>query len=232
MPLSMMRRIHFLQPWFGYSDPAMEEALHDIPLPRQGAGLDEVIPAESPLLRLRHRREQHDLAPAIFAELHAVLTEKGLTLKRGSGVEATLSAAPSSTKTQAQQRDPEMSQTQQGNPWDFGLKAPMGVDAESGRVQSVACPTAKVADTTMMKECLHGEETLARGERGYPQKNRTFEDLKAEDGVGSVSPTKKPKGGELTEEQKSFNRGLSAVGALGEPPLRGVKRPFGVIKVR
>jgi hypothetical protein len=84
----------------------------------------------------------------------------------------------------------------------------------------------------MMKECLHGEETLARGERGYPQKNRTFEDLKAEDGVGSVSPTKKPKGGELTEEQKSFNRGLSAVGALGEPPLRGVKRPFGVIKVR
>lgn len=235
MPLSTMLRIHFLQQWFGYSDPAMEEALYDIPLLCQFAGLDafeDVIPDESTLLRFRHLLESHNLAAAMFAEVNALLAEKGLTMKRGSVVDATLIAAPSSTKNRAKQRDPEMSQTKKGHQWYFGMKAHIGVDADSGLVHTVECTTAKVADNTMMKACLHGEETLALGDRGYHQTNRTIEALEAEDGVCIVTPTKKPKGGELTEEQKSFNRMLSAVRAVVEHPFRVVKRQFGFIKVR
>jgi IS5 family transposase len=117
MPVATMLRIHFMQQWFGYSDPAMEEALHDIPLLRRFAGLDafeDVMPDESTILRFRHLLEQHQLAVAIFAEVNAVLTEKGLSMKRGSVVDATLIAAPSSTKNQDKQRDPEMSQTKKG----------------------------------------------------------------------------------------------------------------------
>lgn len=235
MPLGTMLRIHFMQQWFGYSDPAMEEALHDIPLLRQFAGLaafEDVMPDESAILRFRHLLEQHNLAAAMFAEVNALLAEKGLTMKRGSVVDATLMAAPSSTKNRDKQRDPEMSQTKKGNQWYLGMKAHIGVDAESGLVHSVECTTAKVADNTMMTACLHGEETLALGDRGYYQTNRTIEALEAEDGVCIVTPTKKPPGGELTEEQKGFNRMLSAVRAVVEHPFRVVKRQFGFIKVR
>lgn len=108
-------------------------------------------------------------------------------------MDATLIAAPRSTTNRDKPRDPEMSQTQKGNQWYFGMQAHIGVDAESGRVHSVACTTAKVADNTMMKACWHGEETFALGERGYHQTNRTIEQLEAEDGVCMVTPTKKPR---------------------------------------
>ena len=161
MPLATMLRIHFLLPWFGYSDPAMEEALHDVPLLRQFAGLDafeDVMPAESTILRFRHLLEQSELAVALFAEVNAVLSEKGLSTKRGSVVDAALIAAPSSTKNQDKKRDPEMSQTKKGNQWYFGMKAHIGIDAESGLIHTVECTTAKVADNVMLKDCLHGEE--------------------------------------------------------------------------
>ena len=235
MPLSTMLRLQCMQPGFGYSGPAREEAGYDIPLLRQCAGLDafeDVIPDESPRRRFRHRLEHPDLAPAICAEINAVLAEQGLTMKRGSVVEATPIAAPRSTKNRDKQRGPEMSQTPKGQPWDFGMKAPIGVDAESGRGHSVEGTAAKVADDTMMQACLHGEETRALGDRGHPQNNRTIEELDAEDGVCIVTPTNKPTGGELTEEQKAFHRRLSAVRAGVEHPFRGVKRQFGVIKVR
>jgi IS5 family transposase len=231
MPLATMLRIHFLQQWFGYSDPAMEEALHEVPLLRRFAGLD-VMSHESTILRFRHLLESHDLASALIAEVNAWLSEKGLSMKRGSVVDATLIAAPSSTKNQAKQRDPEMSQTKKGNQGYFGMKAHIGVDAHSGLVHSVECTTAKVADNTMLKACLHGQETLALGDRGYHQRNRTLEELEPEDGVCIVTPTKKPKGGELTEEQKRLNRMLSAVRAVVEHPLRVLKQQFGFLKVR
>jgi IS5 family transposase len=129
MPLGTMLRIHFMQQWFGYSDPAMEEALHDVPLLRQFAGLDafeDGMPDESTILRFRHLLERHELAVALFAEVNAVLSEKGLSMKRGSIVDATLIAAPSSTKNQDKQRDPKMSQTKKGKVRYRGLKKNTG----------------------------------------------------------------------------------------------------------
>jgi IS5 family transposase len=118
-----MLRIHFLQQWFGYSDLSMEEALHDQPLLRRFAGLDafeDVLPDETTILRFRHLLERHELAGAIFAEVHALLEEKGLTLKRGTIVDATLISAPSSTKNRDKKRDPEMTQTRKGQQYHLG----------------------------------------------------------------------------------------------------------------
>jgi IS5 family transposase len=235
MPLSTMLRIHFLQQWFGYSDPAMEEALHDVPLLRQFAGLDafeDVMPDESTILRFRHLLEKHDLATAIFAEVNGLLSEKGLSMKRGTVVDATLIAAASSTKNKDKKRDPDMTQTKKGEQWYFGMKAHIGVDAQSGLVHTVECTTAKVADIAMMESCLHGEEVIVLGDRGYHKTNRTIEHFEKEGERSVLTPTKKPKDGELTKEQKAFNRMLSAVRAVVEHPFRVIKRQFGFVKVR
>jgi IS5 family transposase len=124
--LQTMLRIHLLQQFFGHSDPAMEEALHDIPLYREFAHLDAGLtrlPDESTILRFRHLLEQHQLAPQILASVNARLMARGLLLKSGTVVDATLIAAPSSTKNKDGQRDPEMHQTKKGNQWHFGMKA-------------------------------------------------------------------------------------------------------------
>ena len=119
-PLGAMLKIHFMQQWFGLSDPAMEEALWETPLLRQFAGISldfEGIPDETTILKFRHLLEKHELSKALFDEMTAVLTERGLLLRQGTIVDATLIAAPPSTKNAAKSRDPEMKQTKKGNQW-------------------------------------------------------------------------------------------------------------------
>jgi IS5 family transposase len=235
MLLGTILRINFMQQWFSYSDPAMEEALHDVPLLRQFAGLDafeDVMPDEGTILRFRHLLEKYDLAVAIFAEVNAVLLEKVLSMKRGAVVDATLIAVPSSTKNDGKKRDPEMTQTKKGNQWHFGMKAHIDVDAESGLIHTVECSTAKVADIAMMEKCLHGEEIIALGDRGYHKKKRTTDAFLKEGNLSVLTQTKKPAGGVLMEEQKAFNRMLSSVRVVVEHPFWVVKRQFGFVKVR
>jgi len=234
-PLATMLRIHFMQQWFGYSDPAMEEALHDIPVLRRFAGLDafeDALPDETTILRFRHLLERHGLCEVMFGKVSELLSEKGLTLKRGTAVDASLIAAPSSTKNAGKKRDPEMSQVKKGNQWHFGMKAHIGVDAESGLVHTVQCTTAKVADIALMEQCLHGQEMLVLADRGYHKLNRTLERLEPEDGRVVLTPSKKPQGGELTPVQKRSNRALARLRAKVEHPFRVIKCQFGYLKVR
>lgn len=142
-------RIHFMQQWFNLSDPAMKETLHDIPMFRDFAGLthwDERIPSESSILRFRHLLERHKLADQILATVNELLQAQGLQLKEGTVVDATLIAAPSSTKNQSGARDPEMHQSKKGNQWYFGMKAHIGVDADSGLVHTVRGTSGNVSD--------------------------------------------------------------------------------------
>ncbi|MEN9539820.1 MAG: hypothetical protein RLZZ126_2055, partial [Pseudomonadota bacterium] len=135
-----MLRVHFLQQWFNLSDPAMEEALYDTPIFREFAGLDvgeDLLPDESIILRFRHMLETHNLSVQILATVNATLSAKGLLLKQGTVVDATLIAAPSSTKNSSGERDPEMHQTKKGNQWHFGMKAHIGADADYGLVHTV-----------------------------------------------------------------------------------------------
>jgi len=150
----------------------------------------------------------------------------------GTIVDATLIAAPSSTKNQDKQRDPEMTQTKKGDQWRFGMKAHIGVDGESCLIHTVECTIAKVADATMMDACLHGEETIVFGDRGYHKANRTIKHFAKEGDLSILTPTTKPVGGKLTDEQKAFNRMLSAVRAIVAHPFRVIKRQFGYVKVR
>jgi len=163
-----MLRIHFLQQGFNLSDPAMEEALYDTPMFREFAGLDmgeDSVPDESTILRFRHMLEAHNLSEQILGTVNAMSSANGLLLKQGTVVDATLIAAPSSTKNQDGKRDPEMHQTKKGNQWHFGMKAHVGVDADSGLVHSVVSTAANAHDVT--QALLHGQETDVFADAGY-----------------------------------------------------------------
>ena len=144
-----MLRIHFMQQWFTFSDPAMEEALHDVALLREFAGLDNWstrLPDESTILRFRHLLEQHKLAAQMLVVINDMLATKGLMLRTGTVVDATLISAPSSTKNASGERDPAMHQTKKGNQWHFGMKAHIGADADSGLVHTVRGTSGNVND--------------------------------------------------------------------------------------
>ena len=167
-PVEMLLRIHFMQQWFTLSDPAMEEALHDMALFREFAGLSwsSPTPDESTVLRFRHLLEKHKLAEEIFKTVTQLLEEKNLLLRAGTIVDATLIAAPSSTKNRSGSRDPEMHQTKKGNQWYFGMKAHIGVDADSGLVHTVRGTAANVSDVVEANSLLHGQEDDAYGDSG------------------------------------------------------------------
>jgi len=230
-----MLRIHLMQHWFGYSDPAMEEALHDIPLLRGFAGLDtgeDAMPDETTILKFRHLLETHHLAQILFDETAALLAEPGLLLRRGTLVDATLIAAPPSTKNQERKRDAEMSSTKKGNHDSFGLKAHIGVEADSGLVHTLAVIPAKVADGTLTEALLHGEEPVVLGDRADTRNDRTLEAERQEGEPVLAFPFKRQKGEDLPAEQAFHNRRLASLRAVVEHPCRTVKRQFGYSKVR
>ena len=173
-PLESMLRVHLMQNWFALSDPAMEEALYEIASLRAFAhlSLGEAIPDETTILNFRHLLEANDLAEDILAAVNKHLARKGLLLKKGSIVDATIIAAPSSTKNAGGERDPEMHQTKKGNQWHFGMKAHIGVDADSGLVHTVRGTAANVNDVVEANSLLHGQESDAFGDAGYQGKAR------------------------------------------------------------
>ena len=236
-PLSTMLRVHFLQHWYGYSDPGMEEALHDMPMLRRFAGLDAGVsrmPDETTILNFRHLLEAHQLAESLFQEVVSLLTDRGLILREGTIVDATLIAAPPSTKNEARKRDPEMTSSKKGNQWHFGMKAHIGVDTAHGLVHTLAVTTGKVSDYTMAEDLLHGDEATAHGDRGYADKTREPDRSRTEDDVGPrwFVPFKRRKGCDTTPEQKRLNRILSGLRSAVEHPFRVLKRQFGHTKVR
>lgn len=230
--LETMLRIHLMQQWFALSDPGMEDALYDMDSMRRFAGVElgfGAIPDESTICKFRHLLERHNLAQAIFDEVRALLEEEGLLLKSGTLIDATLIAAPGSTKNAGKSRDPQMSQTKKGNQWHFGCKAHVGTDPQ-GMVHSVELTTAKVADCTVVEELLHGEESVVLADRGYdyPKVREALESHGITPAIGI-----RRKGGEaLLEEERAFNRHTSRLRAFVEHPFRIVKCIFGFTKVR
>jgi IS5 family transposase len=236
--LVTMLRIHFLQQWFGLSDLAMEEALFETALYREFAGLSSVerIPDRVSILRFRHLLEEHQLAPQILAVVNATLADKGLMLKQGTVVDATLIAAPSSTKNQDGERDPEMHQTKKGNQWHFGMKCHIGVDADSGLVHTVVGTAANVNDVTQASALVHGEETDVFADAGYQgvAKREEVQGIEANWHV-AMRPGKRraldkdsPMGAVLDQLEHVKAR----IRAKVEHPFRVIKRQFGHMKVR
>jgi IS5 family transposase len=168
--LERMLRVYFLQQWYGLADEALEDALYDSQALRGFARIDladEGVPDATTLLKFRRLLETHDLCKGLFAAINADLTARGLLLREGTLVDATLIAAPSSTKNAQKERDPAMHQTKKGNPWYFGLKAHIGTDRDSKLVHPVVVTAANVADIAKTAELLHGEEQQVHADAGY-----------------------------------------------------------------
>ncbi|CQR41667.1 transposase [Thiomonas sp. CB3] len=237
----VMLRIHLLQQFFGHSDPAMEEALHDIPLYREFAQLDvgtTRLPDESTILRFRHLLEAHDLGAQILEAVNAQLQRQGLLLKTGTVVDATLIAAPSSTKNAKGERDPEMHQTKKGNQWHFGMKAHIGVDADSGLVHTVVGTSANAHDVTQASALLHGEESdvfADSGYRGVHKREEVIEDHAQVSWHVAMMPSHRkalekdtPMGAIMDALEKTKAR----IRAKVEHPFRVIKCQFGHRKTR
>ncbi|AXI53271.1 IS5/IS1182 family transposase [Sulfitobacter sp. JL08] len=234
MPLETMLRVYFLQSWYALSDPMAEESLYDSEAMRRFAGIelgDDRIPDETTILNFRHLLEKHQLTEKLFAEVNAYLADKGVTLRSGTLVDATIIDAPSSTKNEAKARDPEMSSTKKGNDWYFGMKAHVGVDADSGIVHSLETTTAKTHDSQVWDELLHGNETSVWADKGYVHSEREAAFTKDAGRFWGVM-RKAPKGGELDPLDVQINRIIAKVRAKVEHPFRILKRQFGHVKTR
>jgi IS5 family transposase len=234
-PIATMLRVHLMQNWFGLSDPAMEEALYDSTSIRQFARLTltQAIPDETTILNFRRLLETNELAPEIFARVNRYLGRKGLLLKRGSIVDATIIAAPSSTKNAEGERDPEMHQTKKGNQYYFGMKAHIGADAESGLVHTVVTTAANEADVEVAAELLHGKEEVVYADAGYTgaDKRVAHTHLRWEIAAKRGRIHAMPEGRGKRAAQRHEHRKAS-IRAKVEHPFRVIKRQFGLVKVR
>lgn len=237
-PLRTMLRIHLMQQWYALSDPAMEESLYEIASMRRFARLSLArgsIPDETTILNFRHLLERHALAERILETVNALLVGKGLMLKQGTIVDATIIPAPSSTKNGTGTRDPQMHQTKKGNQWYFGMKAHVGSDAETGLVHTVEGTAANVADVTKAHELLHGEEEAVYGDAGYQGVERRPENAgtKVRWYVAMRLGKRKALGrSKLDRIRERIERLKAQMRAKGEHAFRVVKRQFGYTKVR
>jgi IS5 family transposase len=155
-----MLRICFLQIWFNLSDPDAEEAIYDSESMRRFARIElseDKVPDETSVLNFRHLLEEHDLTKAMFDTINGLMEGKALLLRSGTIVDATIIAAPSSTKNGTESRGPEIKETKKGNNWHFGMKVHVGTD-KRGVVHSLTATHAAAADITQMNMLLHGEE--------------------------------------------------------------------------
>lgn len=233
-----MLRIHCLQLWWNLSDPAMEEELHERHLYRSFAHLSGAarLPDETTILRFRHLLERHNVAPRVLELINAGLAAQGFMLKTGTVVDATIIAAPSSTKNKSGERDPEMHQTKKGNQWHFGMKAHIGVDADSGLVHTVVGTAANEHDLNVAGQLLHGSEKAVHADAGY-QGAAKREELKDKpvDWHIAMRPGKRKamdKTSQLGVFDEKIEKAKASIRAKVEHPFRVVKQQFGHAKVR
>lgn len=231
--LERMLRMYFIAHWFNLADEACEDALYDLAAFREFCRIDlgrERVPDATSLLHFRHLLEKHELGAALFAIVGELLQQNGLKLSGGTIVDATIIAAPSSTKNADGERDPEMHQTKKGNQWHFGMKVHIGVDSKSGLVHRASVTPANVHDSQELPNLLHGNETRLYGDSAYTGQKEVLKEVapKAKDFTNKRAVRNKP----LTEADKETNRRKSQVRAKVEHPFRPFKNLFGFAKVR
>lgn len=235
--LERMLRIHFLQQWYALSDPGVEEALYDSEAMRRFVGIDlgcEGAPDESTVLQFRHLLERHQLAGKLLTEVNRYLADHGMKLSQGTIVDATIIAAPPSTKNRDKARDPEMHQTKKGNQWHFGMKAHIGVDEDTGLVHTMTATAANVADVTEVDKLLHGKERGIYADAGYtgaekrvaPKRGRSWYIATKRGKIKAI------KDRQLRDLHEQIEHIKASIRAKVEHPFRVVKRQFGYVKVR
>jgi IS5 family transposase len=237
IPLERMLRVYFVQQWYGLSDEGLEDAFYDSQALRNFVGIElnrDPIPDATTVLHFRHWLERHDLTKGLFEEVSAMLEERGLLMRQGTIVDATIIAAPPSTKNKQKARDPEMHQTKKGNQWHFGMKAHLGVDVASGLVHTVVGTAANDADITQTAALLHGEEEDVFGDAGYAGADKRPE-LADRDVSWNIAIRRSiiralPQA--LRQLAEPVERALSQVRAVVEHPFHIIKNRFHHKKLR
>ncbi len=232
-----MLRIYFLQQWYGLADEALEDALYDSQALRGFAGIDlnrDPVPDATTLLKFRHWLERHELTRALFDDIAAMLEARGLLMRQGTIVDATIIAAPPSTKNETKARDAEMHQTKKGNQWHFGMKAHIGVDVASGVVHTLTGTAANEADINQMAALLHGQEEAVFADAGYTGADKRPE-LADRDVSWNIAIKRSiikalPKA--LRDLAEPMERALAQVRAWVEHPFHVVKNLFRHKKLR
>lgn len=223
-----MLRMYCLQQWYALADEELEDALYDSEAMRDFVGIDlsrESVPDATTLLKFRRLMLANDLTKALFDEINAYLGEKGLLMRAGTIVDATIIAAPSSTKNAKGERDPEMHQAKKGKQWHFGMKAHIGVDSESGLVHTVVGTAAIVNDLTQAGALVHGPQTWAFGDAGYRGVEKHAE-AKGPDWFVAMQPGKR----RALDLMKKLARLLEKVEQLKASVRAKVEHPFHVVK--
>ncbi len=231
--LGIMLRTYFVQQWFNLSDPGVEEALYDSAGLRRFVGVDlgrAPAPDETSVCRFRHLLETHDLGGAVLDAVNHHLASKGIRITTGTIVDATIIHAPSSTRNQSGERDPEMHQTRKGNQWYFGMKAHIGVDSREGVVHSVCTSAASVADVHLLPDLLHGAERKVWGDAGYQGQSEAIREAAPHAQDMTCRRTKFKDYVDQVARRKNTTK--SRVRAKVEHPFRILKRIFGFDKVR
>jgi transposase, IS5 family len=231
--LERMLRLHFLQHWFNLSDPAIEEALYESVSMRRFVGIDlgrEPAPDETTILNFRHLLERHDLARELFERVNAYLASRGLQVKGGTIVDATIITAPSSTKNRTQARDPEMRQTRKGQQWYFGMKLHVGVDSRTKLIHAMTTTAANVHDAKVLGQLLHGGETRVYGDQAYRGQKAAIR-ARAPNARDFTNRRYRHRG-VVDEVERGKNRTKAAVRAKVEHSIGVIKRVFGFTKVR
>jgi IS5 family transposase len=233
--LERMLRMYWVANWFNLADEACEDALYDVTVFREFCGFDlgrERIPDATTLLKFRHLLEKNEFGKAMFARVGALLQANGVKVSGGTMVDATLIAAPPSTKNEEKARDPEMHQAKKGNQWYFGMKVHIGADSKTGLIHSASVTAANVHDSQQVENLLHGNETRFYGDsayRGKAQRERLKEIAPcAKDFTNKRAYRNSP----LSDADKETNRRKSSIRAKVEHPFLILKRLWGFAKVR
>ena len=231
--LEQMLRIYFVQQWFNLSDPAVEEALYDSLALRDFVGIDlgkEPAPDETTVCKFRHLLEEQGLGRQMLEAVNLHLQSQGVRLSKGTIVDATLIHAPSSTKNERQERDPEMKQTKKGNQWYFGMKAHVGVDSKTKIIHTVVATPANVADAKVLPELLHGEETRVWGDQGYCGQGERIRERAPR--ARDCTHRRYRYHGRVNEVERAKNRNKSRIRSKVEHVFGVMKLKFGFVKVR
>src|SRR6202158_1202824 len=232
--LEKMLRIYFLQQWFNLADPAVEEVLYDSATLRQFAGIylgAEPVPDETTVCTSRHLLEEHHLGEEILGTVNLHLQAQGVRITTGTIVDATIIHAPSSTKNREQQRDPEMHQTKKGKAWYFGMKAHVGVDSKTKIIHTAVATAANVADSAVLSDLLHGEETRVWGDQAYKGQTEVIREC-APRARDFTQRRCRYKGQIVDEVAWAKNRTKSKVRARVEHVFQVMKLKFGFVKGR
>lgn len=236
-PIETMLRMYLLQVWFSLSDEGVEEAIYDSYAMRRFMGLDfavEQVPDATTLLHFRHLLEEHQLGQALLQAQHEIFEEEGWIMRGGSIVDATIIAAPSSTKNATGKRDPEMHQTKKGNQWYFGMKAHIGVDAGTGYVHTVTCTPANVHDLDQISDIIRRDDRVVYADAGYQGAQRRPE-IAADEDLASITwriAARKGTLARMPDHDRAAESRTASVRAKVEHPFLIVKRDFGFTKTR